>query len=220
MGEPATIESYTPSFWDAVRESVRLASQLSPMEAGLETTLPTQPLHEYLQSPPPGTPWLGRQLAGLAAPFVPGTRGDVVSAVGQLPMMLGAGPGGGAAAGFAEKGLMAGERVPGAVFDTAAKEAAFMREVLRAARARGQQPAGAWGQAGGKAVDLVGNPAAQFGTRMMASSAAQAAGVGGSTADWKKRQAEWARSLRKRLGDEPTGDELERGQSPERSWSP
>lgn len=76
---PDEIRPYRPSFWDALRESYRLAG--SPVvESGLETTLPTAPLKE----------WAGDTFLG---GLIPGTRGEAIgSAAAMLPGLATAGP--------------------------------------------------------------------------------------------------------------------------------
>lgn len=75
-----TIAPYQPTFLDALREAgQRLVGNVPTTEAGLETTVATEPIKSWAEQQGP--------VGMFASNFIPGTRGEGISAAGQAALL-------------------------------------------------------------------------------------------------------------------------------------
>lgn len=128
----STIAPYQPTFRDALRETGQyLTGGIQPMEAGLSTTVATEPIKN----------WAGQQgpVGRFASNFIPGTREEVISAAAQaalLAMTMGASGAAGAAGRTGGAGMVGRPTVtqttkatPGALLEDPKRYASFMRSL-------------------------------------------------------------------------------------------
>ena len=130
----STIAPYQPTFRDALRETGQyLTGGIQPMEAGLSTTVATEPLKNWAEQQGP----VGR----FASNLIPGTREEVIGAAAQAALLamtmggsgtagvVGAGRTGGA--GIASRPVVTrmAEATPGALLEDPKRYASFMRSL-------------------------------------------------------------------------------------------
>jgi len=130
----STIAPYQPTFRDALRETGQyLTGGIRPMEAGLSTTVATEPIKNWAEQQGP----VGR----FASNLIPGNREEVIGAAAQAAL-LAMTMGGSGAAGVVGAGRTGGAGIasrpvvtpmvkatPGALLEDPKRYASFMRSL-------------------------------------------------------------------------------------------